>query len=128
MFTISEEVVLKQLEQGGQLYWAFPFGKGSPVSGRSIMDTSKRYSLNCDLKGHKKPKSDSKSFNLIHDKTLNHTPDCKKFFKKFLLVSNHRHLSKIDCLMACNACFVCFISTVNGHSKKKKKKRLKMWR
>jgi hypothetical protein len=41
---------------------------------------------------------------------------------------NHRHLSNIDCLMACTACLVCLISTVNGHSKKKRKKRLKMWR
>jgi hypothetical protein len=31
----------------------------------------------------------------------------------------HRHLSKIDFLMACTACLVCFISTVNGHSKKR---------
>ncbi len=31
----------------------------------------------------------------------------------------HRHLSNIDCLMACTACFVCFISTANGCSKKK---------
>ncbi len=30
---------------------------------------------------------------------------------------NHRHLSNIDCLMACTACLVCFISTVNGCSK-----------
>ncbi len=31
----------------------------------------------------------------------------------------HRHLSSIDCLMACTACLVCFISTVNGRNKKK---------
>ncbi len=31
----------------------------------------------------------------------------------------HRHLSNIDCLMACTACLVCFISTVNGRSKKR---------
>ena len=30
----------------------------------------------------------------------------------------NRHLSNIDCLMACTACLVCFISTVNGRSKK----------
>jgi hypothetical protein len=29
-----------------------------------------------------------------------------------------RHLSNIDCLMACTACLVCFISTVKGCSKK----------
>ncbi len=34
---------------------------------------------------------------------------------------DHRHLSNIDCLMACTACLVCFISTVNGRSKKKRK-------
>jgi hypothetical protein len=33
--------------------------------------------------------------------------------------SDHRHLSNIDCLMACTACLVCFISTVNGCSKKR---------
>jgi hypothetical protein len=32
--------------------------------------------------------------------------------------ATQRHLSNIDCLMACTACFVCFISTVNGCSKK----------
>ncbi len=36
--------------------------------------------------------------------------------------SAYRHLSNIDCLMACTACLVCFISTVNVHTKKKKKK------
>jgi hypothetical protein len=30
----------------------------------------------------------------------------------------HRHLSNIDCLMACTTCLVCFISTVNGCNKK----------
>jgi hypothetical protein len=35
---------------------------------------------------------------------------------------NHRHLRKIDGLMACTACQVCLISTVNGHSKKKRKR------
>jgi len=35
------------------------------------------------------------------------------------LDSNHRHLSDIDCSMACTACLVCFISTVNGCSKKR---------
>jgi hypothetical protein len=34
---------------------------------------------------------------------------------------DHRHLSNIDCLMACTACLICFIRTVNGHSKKKEK-------
>ncbi len=37
-----------------------------------------------------------------------------------LLSAEHRHLSNIDCLMACTACLVCFISTVNGRSIKKK--------
>ncbi len=34
----------------------------------------------------------------------------------------HRHLRKIDWLMARTACLVCLISTVSGHSKKKKAK------
>jgi hypothetical protein len=33
----------------------------------------------------------------------------------------HRHLRKIDLLMACTACLVCLISTVSGCSKKKLK-------
>ncbi len=32
----------------------------------------------------------------------------------------HRHLRKIDWLMAYTACLVCFISTASGHSKKAK--------
>ncbi len=36
----------------------------------------------------------------------------------------HRHLSNIDCLMACTTCLVCFISTVNGRSEKKNKRSL----
>ncbi len=38
----------------------------------------------------------------------------------------HRHLRKIDWLMARTACLVCLISTVSGHSKKMKRK--KAWR
>ncbi len=29
MFAISKAADLNKLEQGGQLYWAFPFAKGS---------------------------------------------------------------------------------------------------
>ncbi len=32
----------------------------------------------------------------------------------------HRHLSNIDCLIACNACLVSVFSTVNGRNKKRK--------
>jgi hypothetical protein len=31
---------------------------------------------------------------------------------------HHRHLRKIDWLMACTTCLVCLISTVCGHIKK----------
>jgi hypothetical protein len=37
----------------------------------------------------------------------------------FLITADHRHLSNIDCLIACTACLVCFISTVNGRNKKR---------
>ncbi len=30
----------------------------------------------------------------------------------------HRHLSNVDCLMACTTSLVCFICAVNGRSKK----------
>jgi hypothetical protein len=51
-------------------------------------------------------------------------------FKKFTktVTKTHRHLGKIDCLMACTACLLCCISTLNGHSKKKREKMPKMWR
>jgi hypothetical protein len=38
---------------------------------------------------------------------------------------NHRHLSNIDCLMACTACLVCFIRTVMAVAKIKEKKPIK---
>jgi len=39
-----------------------------------------------------------------------------------IVSSAHRHLRKIDWLMAHTACRVCLISTVNGRGKKKEKK------
>ncbi len=46
----------------------------------------------------------------------------KKYFQKMFLrpglVNNHRHLRKIDWLMACITCLVCLIHTVSGRSKK----------
>ncbi len=42
MFPISKEVDLNKLVQGGQLYWAFPFSKGSLVV---VTDNDKHSSL-----------------------------------------------------------------------------------
>ncbi len=42
----------------------------------------------------------------------------RSILKQPLSIS-HRHLSNIDCLMACTTCHVCFINTVNTCSKKK---------
>jgi hypothetical protein len=35
MFALSKAADLKLLLQGGQMYWAFPFGKGSLISGKN---------------------------------------------------------------------------------------------
>ncbi len=53
----------------------------------------------------------SKTLLLTH--SMNATP-------VYAFGNSHRHLSNIDCLMACTACLVCFISTVDGCIKKKK--------
>ncbi len=49
----------------------------------------------------------------------------QRFSIRILLLDRpHRHLSNIDCLMACTACLVCFIRTGNGRSKKRSLGRL----
>jgi hypothetical protein len=49
------------------------------------------------------------------------------YFSRFgiYMCLNHRHLSNIDCLVACTAFLVCLISIVNSHSKKEEKKPIK---